>query len=551
MSFSQLIVKNQRSLKGLETNAVLVSRESWVYLLESMEVNYYKAKSLSAPEHIKYLPYEERQIHRSVFRAESFSLPSKSGTAQPKSYMLHGVTNAVIEVFIILHKLCNTNGIIRDVTIHQLYEEYLTYKELDASISHMQFYVAMEKLRLHNVISITKNMYGRYTIEICRFMNEKTKKPNYYASVSPIVFTYDFFKLSVAAKKLFLDVCIQQGTRPELARMLTAETLQGQRAYMGGLFQFLHKKHLHQIQSVLKELTTPLPSLNISLFEKCKLVKEYSRKFNKVIVSINKQLRSANESSNAEVYRNWLRPKAIYKRKAALIQKSLQELHIGDLAIHMNKFINVLKHTCHAQTREVLRRLRTLISNNSQPDNLEAVLHKLVRKAFNHRVLDTAAKTGIYSLITHNVNSSMVEETLFRFGNRYSMHSLRNVKRLFTVARDVLEKRYMVPIQEEMYHGKDIRYPEENLFRDYAYKHGVDLNAYFQVEAELRKRLNYEGSSIPSHLREEMLVKIEQLPQAPMRALYPPKDFDLIIFLTKLEKTLRKPHTQKELAVLV
>ncbi|GAA3333586.1 hypothetical protein GCM10020331_098200 [Ectobacillus funiculus] len=70
---------------------------------------------------------------------------------------MHGVTNAVIDVFIMLHKLCNTNGIIRDVTIHQLYEEYLTYKEWDASISHMQFYVAMEKkLRLHQVISTTK-----------------------------------------------------------------------------------------------------------------------------------------------------------------------------------------------------------------------------------------------------------------------------------------------------------------------------------------------------------------------------------------------------------
>ncbi|WP_342047241.1 hypothetical protein [Bacillus sp. OTU530] len=551
MPHSQLLVKNKRSLKGLETNAVLVSRESWVHLLESMEEDYYKAKRLSSPAYIKHLPYEERQIHKSMFRVDAFSLPSKFGTAQPKSYLLHGVTNAVIDVFIMLHKLCNTNGIIRDVTIHQLYEEYLTYKEWDASISHMQFYVAMEKLRLHQVISTTKNMYGRYTIEICHFMNQETKKPNYYASIHPVVFTYDFFKLSVAAKKLFLDICIQQGTRPELARMLSEETLQGQKAYMGGLFQFLHKKHLHQIQGVLKELTTPLPSLNIPLFEKCMLVKEYSRKFNKLIVSVNKQLRSANESSNAETYRNWLRPKAIYKRKAAFIEKSLQELHLGDLAIHMNQFINVLKHTCHMQTREVLRRLRMLIAGNGQPDNLEVVLHKLVRKAFHHRVLDVAAKTGIYSLITHNVKASMAEEALFQFGNRYSMHSVRSIKKLFTAAQEVLQQKYMVPLQEEMYYEKDIRYPEEALFRDYACKHGAELHSYFQLEAELRKKLNYKGNTVPGHLREEMLKKIEHLPQAPMRVLYPPRDFDLTAFLAELEQTLRKPRVQREWEVLV
>ncbi|GAA3333588.1 hypothetical protein GCM10020331_098210 [Ectobacillus funiculus] len=102
-----------------------------------------------------------------------------------------------------------------------------------------------------------------------------------------------------------------------------------------------------------------------------------------------------------------------------------------------------------------------------------------------------------------------------------------------------------------MYYEKDIRYPEEALFRDYACKHGAELHSYFQLEAELRKKLNYKGNTVPGHLREEMLKKIEHLPQAPMRVLYPPRDFDLTAFLAELEQTLRKPRVQRELEILV
>ncbi|MCV5404355.1 hypothetical protein OFM88_32925, partial [Escherichia coli] len=76
-------------------------------------------------------------------------------------HKLYGITNADLEVFLYLHKKCYTNGVIPNVTIHMMWEDYKQYKEEFAYIQHSQFYIALKKLNLHNIISIENGVDGR------------------------------------------------------------------------------------------------------------------------------------------------------------------------------------------------------------------------------------------------------------------------------------------------------------------------------------------------------------------------------------------------------
>ena len=50
-----------------------------------------------------------------------------------------------------------------------MWEDYKQYKEEFAYIQHSQFYIALKKLNLHNIISIENGVDGRYTIKSASF----------------------------------------------------------------------------------------------------------------------------------------------------------------------------------------------------------------------------------------------------------------------------------------------------------------------------------------------------------------------------------------------
>ncbi len=101
----------------------------------------------------------------------------------------------------------------------------------------------------------------------------KQKKANPYVYISPVVFTKAFFKLSVASKKLFLDIAMQQHTETTLKRSLDKQDERGNKTHFGGMYRFLHKKYPHQIRAVIDELTTALPCTGNPLFKICKMQK--------------------------------------------------------------------------------------------------------------------------------------------------------------------------------------------------------------------------------------------------------------------------------------
>ena len=554
------VIRNQRSLNGETTNAVLVTLKSWQKFVETFEEKYYSYKDTYLEDILQHMTYEDRiaDVDGFVEKAKpSFSRRAISALAEKtgRKHKLYGITNADLEVFLYLHKKCFTNGIIPNVTVHMMWEDYKQYKEELAYIQHSQFYIALKKLSLHNIISIKNGVDGRYTIKLTHFTNEETKKANPYVYISPVVFTKAFFKLSVAAKKLFLDIAMQQHRETTLKRSLDKLDERGNKTHFGGMYRYLHKKYPHQIRAVLDELETKLSATGSPLFKICKLEKgkKNKKQYTTLYLSVHPDFLCAKEEG-AE-YRDPFTPRDTYKRKVKFIENLLVELNIAEFAKDMNQFINVLKHSCHRQIRQVVRGLREMIDRQEgYPKKLVYTLSKLLKQSSQYRVLDTAAKTGIYPLITHNVPKHDQEEAIFKFGTHFAIYSLRNVQKLFRKAHDLLHAKYAVPVTIDAYHRNYMQYQEESLFRKYAYEQGVNINAYTALEIEIRELLKssgHKGNQIPSDIRELFIEKIDKLPKEKIRVIEVPEDFDLIQFLHSLEAYYRStkevPHTVDQL----
>ncbi|PED72735.1 hypothetical protein COM11_02575, partial [Bacillus pseudomycoides] len=128
------IIRNQRSLNGQDTNAVLVTLKSWQKLVEAFEEKYYSYKDTYLEDILDHMTYEERIADIDGFVAQakpSFSRRTLSAISETmgRKHKLYGITNADLEVFLYLHKKCYTNGVIPNVTVHMMWEDYKQYKE--------------------------------------------------------------------------------------------------------------------------------------------------------------------------------------------------------------------------------------------------------------------------------------------------------------------------------------------------------------------------------------------------------------------------------------
>ncbi|MEX3422502.1 hypothetical protein CQZ91_28225 [Bacillus cereus] len=552
------VIRNQRSLNGETTNAVLVTLKSWQKFVETFEEKYYSYKDTYLEDILQHMTYEDRiaDVDGFVEKAKpSFSRRARSALAEKtgRKHKLYGITNADLEVFLYLHKKCFTNGIIPNVTVHMMWEDYKQYKEELAYIQHSQFYIALKKLSLHNIISIKNGVDGRYTIKLTHFTNEETKKANPYVYISPVVFTKAFFKLSVAAKKLFLDIAMQQHRETTLKRSLDKLDERGNKTHFGGMYRFLHKKYPHQIHAVIDELTTVVPSTGTHLFKICKMQKgvKNTKRYTTLYLSIHPDFLCTKESGNVH-HRDPFTPKATYARKARFIEDLLQEMNIGELSADMDKFIHVLKHTSHRQIRSVIRGLRDMIdSKEGFPKKIVYTLKKLLYQTSQYKILDTAAKEGIYPLIAQHIpkeRNSDREQAVFNFGLHYAMYSLRNIKKMFKSVYSLLKQKFAVPANEESYNRNYLKYQEETLFRKYAYDQGVNVHAYVALEIKMREKLKNRGHkdhTIPSDIREWFIEEIDRLPQEQLRVIELPESFNLLEFMRTFERLVRAGVTIK------
>ncbi|PEE92926.1 hypothetical protein CN381_30110, partial [Bacillus cereus] len=91
------VIRNQRSLNGKTTNAVLVTLKSWQKLVEAFEEKYYSYKDTYLEDILQHMTYEERiaDVEGFVEKAKpSFSRRAMSALAEKtgRKHKLYGIT---------------------------------------------------------------------------------------------------------------------------------------------------------------------------------------------------------------------------------------------------------------------------------------------------------------------------------------------------------------------------------------------------------------------------------------------------------------------------
>ncbi len=120
--------------------------------METFEEKYYSYKDTYLEDILQHMTYEERiadvegfvEKPNHLFHvAQCLQLQKKTG----RKHKLYGITNADLEVFLYLHKKCYTNGVIPNVTIHMMWEDYKHIKKSLHTFSILILY-RFEKVKL-------------------------------------------------------------------------------------------------------------------------------------------------------------------------------------------------------------------------------------------------------------------------------------------------------------------------------------------------------------------------------------------------------------------
>ncbi|EFV75048.1 MULTISPECIES: hypothetical protein [Cytobacillus] len=491
------ILANKRALKdGKKTNDVLVTYNIWKALL-AINNEYYTNNA-------------------------TFQLTIEG---EKKSYRLHHLTNADLQLFITLFKVCNSNGNIRNVNRHVLYKTHCLYHE--EPISAQQFYVSFEKLRLHKIFEVKEDHIKNETsISLHNFYNQDTQKPNRYVAVPLLVFTKEFHNLSLAAKIMFFDIYMQQSKKvPVLKR--TAENL----------YFMLHKTQPHHLREVFTELTTtkmrngkPLLSLATKDPEN-KKVYQFS-----IHKSLHKSLHNRSSSSD-EKYREPIQAPLIYKRKATFIERVLTELGIGELIHELALLVNCMKKAGYRVIRHALYEIKKFKEENGQfPKDLALAIVKEIRMANANNVLDLANKRGCLKFIAPGLRGSERKDRYFEFTSSLSKYfSLREMDRVFKKIRPLLEQKYLIDFIPEQ---KDYRGCEELDFihgieavRAAAWRKRIDVDEYEKLEEKAYQFSQMSQVTTDSQkVCNWLLLKIDEL-ETEKKTPYIPADFKLETFI--------------------
>jgi hypothetical protein len=496
------ILVNQRALKqGKTTNDVLITFEIWKSLL-SINNEYYTNE-------------------------EKFQLTING---ESKAYKLHHLTNADLQLFITLFKVCNSNGNIRNINRHVLYRTHCQYHE--DPISAQQFYVSFEKLRLHNIFTVNiEEIKSETTLSLNGFVNRENQKLNRYVAVPPLVFTKEFNRLSLAAKILFFDVYMQQSKQvPVLKR--TADNL----------YFMLHKTLPHHLRDVFEEITSTKMRNNKPLFS---LAEKDSGNKNVYQFSVHKSLHKSlhkKSSKTDENYREPIEAPLIYQRKASFIEKVLMELGIGELKHELALLVNCLKKANYRVIRHALYEIKKFKDENSRfPKDLALTLIKEIRLASSNVILDLARKRSCIDFIAPGLKGSERKNRYFEFTSFMSKHfSLRQMDKVFKKVQPILGEMYtsFIPGYSD-YRGieeLDIVHGIEAV-RAAAWRKRVSIEEYEELEKKVYQlfKIRYSDSELRNmslKICNWLLTEVEELISL-NKTPYVPLDFKLESFISE------------------
>jgi hypothetical protein len=240
---------------------------------------------------------------------------------------LHHVTRCDLQLALILQKVCNTAGVIYELSgLANVWDKVCEYFEDPMAIS--PFYAALEKFDRLGLIQINRDEEdGVTSIHLNHYLTPETNKIGHYVIGHPFFFSRNFTQLAVSQQKIILSLILQQGVKPKhggttfrMLRMTTSDDIQYQ-----SLTRFLHGNTTH-IRKWIDSLHKDQIFAGESIFERVVYHKK-GRSLDRVDIALNRNLFIV----GAAEYHDEIEPRIIHKKKATLLEKFLIELGIAEV----------------------------------------------------------------------------------------------------------------------------------------------------------------------------------------------------------------------------
>lgn len=470
-----MILQNKRGLRGKETTpvALVASFMNEVFNIEK--------------------EYQKRELFTIIENGEK------------RMHLLHHLTNADLQTATILLKVCNLQGVIEQTNPHSIY--HLLREHYEAPISISQFYTSLKKFILHQLIKPSYNKYSNlYTYRLNHYLNPRTGKIGYYVALTPFVFTRAFSKISIAKKKLFYSVYLQQGEKTNVKKDAIERRLLTDKedVQYSGLSRFLHRHDVFHIKKILDELASIPMFEGAPLFQTAKLVKR-GREYHKAILFIHPKFFP--ESQYKYNMHEYIPVTVSYKRKANFIKKLIEEWGIGELLVLdqgrlFMQIINIFKGCSYRVIRYALHQLKLYQQENGYyPDDICQFIAVEIRNKSLAMIIDIAQRTEVYPFIAPEANGYLRREREYEFASKLSSYPLKLIEQACKLARPYLLESFTLPSEHGLGLGDYSIEASLNelggidVVRFYALKQKKNRIDYAQLEERAAKKYESEKNS--------------------------------------------------------
>ncbi|CEH28289.1 hypothetical protein AM501_24030 [Aneurinibacillus migulanus] len=462
-----------------------------------------------------------RSFMNALFNIEkSYDIRQKytvTGEENKKEYLLNHLTNADLQMAIILQKICNTRGFIREVLPHAIYKKVEEYFETPISAS--QFYASLTKFSLHGLITmIEKHDSKKIDIRLNHYLENGV--PSSFILMTPIVFTGTFGKLELAKKKLFFSIYLQQDGGKEIDRLVQHSISEGKSVQFSGLYRFLHRDS-SQIQLLCNQLLEEKLDGKHPLFEKAS-VHTYKGRIHKAIFSIHPAYFVPKKKG--QWYHDTITPVLTYPRKANVFIRMLDKLGIGEVASFdsgnmLAKLMEYLKAHGARTIEFVAKRIKEFHGNHGGfPENLLEFVKRELKNKTRATILGILYKYQLDRFVAPHASSLAEhyerEDALVSTLSYYRKHA---IEKACKAVRRLLYSHYIKParsnlnLQAYSLSTSLDTWKEIIAVRHYAYHKQKDPNCYVQLEQKaIEKFYTYDNDSF----KEWLLTQVDELPPA-------------------------------------
>lgn len=495
-------------------------------------------------------------IEKKYHLDKSYSLHKDE--AHPRK--LHHVLKSDIITALALHLACNTAGVIREVTLHRLYQERVSKI---FSMSFQEFLYSMKKFELNELIRKTENPYtNRITICINHFLNmEKTTEkpiPHRYVTVHPdVILSKEFQKLSISHWKVYFGLIWRAGSKRYYNHRVLFDKVveEGKSLHHGGLKQFLLKQQNSDVRRVIYDLATkPLGEHGPLILHtgKAPLVEKKINRWHEANYRLNPNYHAYKQEG--EKVRYPLEPMETYKRQSTYIQSVMEKEGIGELAsVHLKgkyhgslyrNLVYILKDQSRKMINHAIFKLKEYWHETGYlPYDLEVFVKRSIRYVREAAYTKILREEGLYdSLVYGYKNGAERDQRVFDFINYMSRYSIREFRALCKEGSDVLARWFTEQGLKEGYRF----YPELDFvpgikeFRKIASELKVDVDAYENLEARILKNINEIHTSEYAGLLKGFTGSLKNLPKAKKIGPATQYGFKLEVFLTNQYNNLKE-----------